>query len=356
MIGEYRMLAMPNNPAEDLEGKQIGNWTVSRKLQRDDGQTGGTFSVGYIVTNASGEEAFLKAMDYKKAIGKPNQADLLYEYTSSYRFERDLLVACTNNHMRYVVRILDAGTYLPDTPSYYAVDYIIFEKAERSARNLIDISKNFDYAWALRSLHNIAVATQELHNAQIAHQDLKPSNVMLFKDNKVSKLGDVGRSSQLNHDMPHDDCVPAGDRTYSPFEQLYGYTDPDWFVRRFGCDMFMLGNLIVVYFNNVSITASTLQSLPNEFRPRSGAQYLEALPYLQIAFSEIIEAFNPNMKDSKLRGELQQLVREMCNPDLYSRGDSKERGVGRYSLYRYITRLDVLAKKYEYSLKKGMYL
>ena len=79
------------------------------------------------------------------------------------------------------------------------------------------------------------------------------------------------------------------------------------------------------------------------------------LPYLETAFSEAVEGFNPNMKDKELRQELQMLVREMCNPDIDKRGDSKERGIGKFSLYRYITRLDILASRYEYSLKKGIY-
>ena len=171
------MVDVLKNPAEHLEGRQIGDWKVVERIINEDGHTGGNFSVGYIVRNKFGDEAFLKAMNYIKAIGKPNQADELYRLTQAFRFERDLLIACANGHMKYVVT----------------------------------------------------------------------------------------------------------------------------------------------------------------------------------AFSEAVEGFNPNMKDKELRHELQMLVREMCNPDIDKRGDSKERGIAKFSLYRYITRLDILASRYEYSLKKGIY-
>lgn len=52
-----------------------------------------------------------------------------------------------------------------------------------------------------------------LHGLDIAHQDLKPSNVLPI----------------------------AGDPTYAPPELLYNYVPADWNVRRYACDVYLLG-------------------------------------------------------------------------------------------------------------------
>ena len=244
---------------------------------------------------------------------------------------------------------------LPPGASYnFPVDYIVLEMADRSIRNLIDLSQAFDNAWALRSLHNVAVGIEEMHSIQIAHQDVKPSNVLLFDNQHLSKLGDVGRSSSITMPAEHDDYYCAGDPKYSPFEQLYLYSHPDWKIRRYSCDMFMFGNLIMTYFNNISITTAVVYKLPLLCRPgRWGDTYEAILPQLQNAFAECLDGFNHSI-EKDLRDELVSMVKQLCCPDLSARGDFKNKHLGsqQYSLRRYITRLDYLAKKYEYQIKK----
>ena len=243
------------NLADNLVGHTIGRWTVNSKISHKP-SSGGTFSVGYEVTDAQGYKGFLKALDYSSAFGNPRQADMLNHMTSAYIFERDLLGQCSDKRLKYVVRIIDYGQYTatPDqlptgVPFCLPVDYLVLEMADNSVRSLIDLSKTFDYAWALRSLHNVAVGIEEMHGIQIAHQDIKPSNVLLFDSQHVSKLGDVGRSSSLAMPAEHDKFATAGDRSYSPFEQLYGEIQPDWKIRRFSCDMFMFGTISKVHCN-----------------------------------------------------------------------------------------------------------
>ncbi len=346
--------------AENLEGYTLGKWIVEKKASHKP-SSGGYFSVGYEVVTSSGQQGFLKALDYSSAFDSPSPVDALHNMTSAYIFERDLLNKCSSNRLRYVVRIVDSGSFSLPKEEYPEgivfcppVDYIVLEKADNSIRNLIDLSKAFDYAWALRSLHNVAVAIEEMHGIQVAHQDVKPSNVLLFNQQSISKLGDVGRSSSLETQASHDTFDCAGDRTYSPFEQLYGELNPDWKIRRYSCDMFMFGNLIMTYFNNISITTAVLNKLPTYCLPMHwGDTYSAILPQIQNAFAECMEDFNHNI-DCKLRQELIGLIQQLCCPEVLKRGDMKNSHLGsqQYSLRRYISKLDVLARTYEYQFKK----
>ena len=347
-------------PADHLEGLIINEWEIQGKITGQS-STGGFFSVGYKAVNrVNGINAFFKAMDYSGAFSAKSVPDTLKAMTDAYIFERDLLTKCKNQRLKHVVKIIDNGGY--DIPSDYFpsesvvyphIDYIVFELADRSMRAVIDLSEMLDYSWALRSLHNVAVAVDEMHKIQIAHQDIKPSNVLLFEKNNISKLGDVGRSSAIDTPAGHDDLLVAGDCTYSPFEQLYGYNHPDWKIRRYSCDMFMFGNLIMTYFNNVSITMAVIEKLPSSCMPNYWTDtYGAILPQIEVAFSECLEDFNRNIEDG-LRYELIELIKQLCNPDLNKRGDLKNTGsISQFSMQRYISKLDLLSRRYEYQLKK----
>ena len=64
-----------------------------------------------------------------------------------------------------------------------------------------------------------------MHINDMANQDLKPSNVLVFRQNS-SKLGDVGRAAYRGHSPPHETFACAGDPAYAPPEALYDYRDP----------------------------------------------------------------------------------------------------------------------------------
>ena len=345
------------NLAANLEGITVDRWTILNKMSSN-GSTGGAFSIGYEVADKLGNKAFLKALDYSEAFGKPNMAEILNGMTSAFLFEKELLLKCHEKHLRYVVKIIDSGHFvLPQEHHLYnrvifnEFDYIVFEKANQSVRTIIDLSKIIDSAWALRSLHNIAVGIEEMHGIQVAHQDIKPSNVLLFNNNDLSKIGDVGRSSSLGTHAIHDNYNYAGDPKYSPFELLYGQINDDWKIRRYSCDMYMFGNLIYTYFNNISLTMAVLMKLPRENWYKEWTETYESiLPQIELAFAESIEEFNHSV-DANLRKELVLMINQLCNPRVMDRGDKKSPGVSQYSLRRYISKLDLLARRYEYKLK-----
>lgn len=348
--------------ANCLSGKTLnGKWNVIEKMKKEKDETGGNFSVGYIVEDVKGKRAFLKAIDFSNPFSKSanvNVMKLLNLMTKAYQFEVELLNKCAGSNLKYVVKLLDADQYMEDQ-FVYPVPYMVFEFAETSARKCLDISGKIDFAWSLRSLHNIAVALNELHTVNIAHQDVKPSNVMIFDNKKVSKIGDVGRSSMLGEEMEHDIYTVAGDSSYSPWEQLYGWTDSDWEIRRYSCDMYMLGNLIYTYFNGMSINFSMLNKMESAYRPEliGGSyqgSYTDVLPLLVHVFDSVLNEFNNNINND-LRDELISLVRQLCHPDYQNnRGDLKKHGSQRYSMERFISKLDLLSNKYEYELKKGV--
>lgn len=345
--------------ASKLTGKILnGKWKVIEKMEKEDGETGGNFSVGYVVKDTDGKIAFLKAVDLQKAFLSPKVMLVLSQMTRAYDFEVSLLGKCNGSNLRYVVRLLDSDQY-NEASFAFPVPYMVFECAETSARKYLEFSRKMDFAWSLRSLHNVAVALDELHTLHIAHQDVKPSNVMLFENKKKSKMGDVGRSSILGEKAEHDEYEYAGDGLYSPLEQLYGWIDPDWEIRRYSCDMYMFGNLIYTYFNGVSINLSILKKINHDYWPKSyngvySGTYMDILPSLVYAFDTALNEFNNNIS-KELRNELVLLVKQLCHPDyLNYRGDLKQTGSQRYSLERFISKLDWLCSKYEYELKKGL--
>ena len=126
-------------PAQQLVGKQLPNgWKVEELIDRPETATGGYFSTSYIVRSGNGERAFLKAMDYRKALESSDPAKALQIMTAAYNFERALLEKCKSNHLSRIVRVLDGGTLTPrkGDPSS-VVQYLIFELARGDIRSFV---------------------------------------------------------------------------------------------------------------------------------------------------------------------------------------------------------------------------
>ena len=360
----------PNSltPAQQLIGKELPNdWKVEKLIDRPETATGGHFSTSYIVRSGSGVKAFLKAMDFKKALESPDPARMLQIMTAAYNFERDILEKCKSNHLSRIVRVLDSGRLPPQTgdPSS-VVQYLIFELADADIRSFVNWGKSFDITWALRTIHHAAAALQQLHSAEIAHQDVKPSNVLIFND-QHSKLADLGRAFDSHSTSPHDEFEYAGDPSYAPPELLYRYIPEDWRVRRFGCDVYLLGSLVIFFFAGVSMTHLLFNRLDRNHNCKHwGGSYSEVLPYLQHVFAQIVQEIRADfvhktaelVKQEKIRtnfaNEIAELIKQLCNPDPQLRGHPKNvkyKNSNQYSLIRYVSIFDRLAKQAEYSLR-----
>jgi serine/threonine protein kinase len=182
----------------------------------------------------------------------------------------------------------------------------------------------------------------------IAHQDLKPSNVLVF-ENLIFKLADLGRSAHPDYQPPHDDYVFAGDWPYAPPELRYGFTHPDYKQRRFGCDAFLLGNIVSFSFTRLTMSSLLFSHLHQQHMPQVwGHSYAEVVPFLQNALNETLTALKPNIPH-EIQSDIILILRQLCEPDLSKRGHPSDRfqGVNTFRLDRYISKFNYLATKAE---------
>jgi eukaryotic-like serine/threonine-protein kinase len=343
-----------------LGHKLTDDWVPFERLDRHPAQTGASFSTGYLAKNASGSQAFLKAIDLVDALSEPDGNVLLSikALTDAFHFERELCYRCRDRRLDRVVHPIAYGeTRVDPKVAFSNVFYIVFEKAEGDIRSQMKTLEKLDLAWAMRSLHQIAIGLSQLHSAGIAHQDLKPSNVLVFPSN-VSKIADLGRASLRNTDSPYDNDGIAGDRRYAPPELLYGHLPNDWPERRFGCDFYLLGGMATFLFTHCTINGLLYSRLSEEYKPSElGGPYAEsfakALPYVLDAFEKSlveVERSFPHALNLDLRSELLATIRDLCHPDPAQRGretNPSTGGVPRFDLRRFVTKFDVLARKLE---------
>jgi len=340
-------------PAKQLQGMTLdGGWNVVGPVPRATGGTGGTFSEGYIVESPQGNRAFLKALDYSRALTAPDPAKALHVLVEAYNFERRILEKCRDRRLdRVVLAITDGTVRVNGEP----VQYLIMELADGDARSQANTLRRFDLAWSLRALHHVATGLLQLHGQDIAHQDVKPSNVLAFDGGRVSKVGDVGRAAYRGHLPPHEPLDIAGDPAYAPPELLYGHIDPDWNRRRLGCDAYLFGSMVVFFFLGLGTTALLRQEL------HSGhvwgtwqGTFPDVLPYVRDAFGRVVQTFMAGVEGS-VREDLGIVVRELCEPDPALRGHPRNRiGPGNpYSLERYVAKFDLLARRAELGLLRA---
>jgi serine/threonine protein kinase len=343
--------SVPVAPAKLLSGLDLpGGWKVIKPLSSLPGSTGGCFSVGYIVQDEAGDEAFMKALDYSAALNSPDPARMLQAMTEAYNFERDILARC-RGMSRIVTAIADGSVTVNVSGTPEVVQYLILEKADGDARSYLNASASFDMAWALRALHHVATGLRQMHQREIAHQDLKPSNVLVFGKSS-SKIGDVGRAWHKGSVSPHDGTACAGDPAYAPLELLYGYVDPDSNARRMGCDCYLLGSMVLFFFTNVAATPAILaKMLPSHHPTRWHDGYARVLPFVRDAFDRVTIEFT-NSLSSDLRKDLPTIFRQLCDPDPKLRGHPADRAsIGNsYSLLRYEGKFNTLAAKAELKL------
>jgi serine/threonine protein kinase len=332
----------------DLEG----GWRVLNRIPKGPGDTGGHFSESYEVEHEGGAQGFLKAFDYSVALSQPNTAATLQALTAAYLFEVGILEECAQARMSRVVLALAHGEV--DVPGFGVlsrVNYLIFEKAERDVRRHLDLFTTLEIAWALRSLHHVATGMFQLHGRGISHQDVKPSNVLVFSD-ETSKIGDLGRANKPGQVSPFDALVIAGDRTYAPPELLYGARVPDDALRRRACDMYHLGSMALFLFAGVGTTGALAARLdPSHLWLTWGDSYEAVLPYVVDAFDRVATSFEQGLPD-RLKQRLGQAYRDLCYPDPDLRGDSRNRRgtLQQYSLERYVSRFDLMARDAEIRL------
>jgi len=334
------------------------NWKVIAPVPRSAAGTGGHFSHSYIVekseaTNNGGlvkTRGFLKAFDFSDAF-EPGVDTIqeLQNLTNAYEHEREVLEHCAGRRLANVVLAIDHGHV--QVPGMNIIEgrvfYLIFEMADGDVRIQMDKSTACDSVWCMHALRQICLGLWQVHREMIAHQDTKPSNVLAY-GGSTFKIADFGCSSRKGITSPRDKLNIAGDRTYSPPELLYGYTDPDFVARRIGCDLYMFGNLAAFLFSGTNVTASLKRHLDPQHHHRNwNGTYEEVLPYVSAAFSRVISDLN-SVIEADVAKDVIPLIQELCHPDIRRRGHP--RGIGRrdqYSLERYVSRLDRIVRELE---------
>jgi serine/threonine protein kinase len=331
-----------STPAEQMTGRDLPNgWSVTCLIPRTGSQTGGHFSCSYNVENVDGRKAFLKAMDYTRALTAPDPATALNAMTSAYLFERQLLEECKDKKMSRIVKAIENGK---EMIAGAVVEYLIFEVADGDIRSYLDAATSFDLVWTISCIHNVCLGVQQLNMANIAHQDLKPSNVLVFAGDG-EKLADLGRAWHKLRISPHDDMNFAGDLGYAPPELLYGYLSNEETERRFGADFYLLGSMILFLFTGLRASALLLAELSSMHHPRVWkGSYEEVLPYLQHAFTANLLTIQTSFTDQSLAEEVIDVFRQTCNPDIALRGDKyqKARHGSRFGVQRIISQFDRL--------------
>jgi len=338
-----------SRPRDQLQGVTLqGGWVVRQIIPRAQTDTGSNFSTGYIVESATGKQHFLKAIDFSDALRAADPARALQTLTEAFNLERDVL-EISKTLSCVVTAVEDGSTVIGAGPTANAVQYLIFELADTSLRRLAIGPQSLPMSTALVALRRVATGLRQLHQEQVAHQDSKPSNVLKFEQEQF-KIADVGRASVKGRASPHDHLSIAGDPLYSPPELLYGQLDPEFNVRRLGCDAYMLGGLATFLIMHSSMTALIVKELHATAQPSNWrGTYAQVLPQVRQAFDRVLVQMDQFMPSSApYRAELLRCVAELCDPDPSLRGHPMTRAVQSsggniYDLERYIAIFDRLA-------------
>lgn len=342
--------------AHNLVGHTLPNgWVITRKLSSatpTSGATGGNFSVGYAAERA-GREAFVKVFDLASAIAANlgNIMQALATIASDHQYESSLLDICSAAHLDRIVSIVDRGQAL--IPGHGGMQtplpYIVFEMAAGDIRRTLARTTAIEDAWRFRMLHQVAVGLQQLHGESIAHQDLKPSNVLIFDDDRGAKIADLGRASRNGGTIaPHDGLLVAGAIPYAPPEQAYGIIAPEWKDRREGCDLYHLGCLTTFVFTGTTPNEEYL-SLPEAIRPplwggKWTGTYEDVLPQISATFLGYVSRLKVDLPHWAA-DRVGNLVTDLCNPAYQRRGDpdARQQKGSPLGIDRFISRLDRLA-------------
>lgn len=303
-----------------LEGRTLeSGWHVLHKIEPKSTRQKGKYSVCYLVEK-DGQQRFMKVMDINEHIRhlEPGEtrADVFKRVLTQYTYERDVCNLCKGKHLSNVTVVIDAGEESLNDEVYVPMYYLIFEMADGDVIDAMQDSAKLDFAWRLRSLHSVAVGLQQLHTAGITHEDIKPSNILTFDKNKITKVGDLGCSTCDTIRSPFEDNPFPGDHNYAPPERAYHYHISDLRLSKKLTDCYLLASLITFYITGMSLNALMMQFIPDSFKPDLYSGSFEDLKYyLDYAFSKSLERIKEDIPFKELEDQLIGIIRQLGDPD-----------------------------------------
>jgi eukaryotic-like serine/threonine-protein kinase len=324
---------IPQTPKQLLTGRTLASgWTLVEQLQKPLDATGGNFGVGYRATRGS-ETAFVKAVDFVEAMSKPDPMAELHKLTSDAKFEQDVLAYCTNHGMSRVMRYLGHEYLQLDSANPMSqVSCLIMEVGDEDLRRLMNHLGETSCVWTLKVMSDVSLALTQLHKGGIAHQDIKPSNVISVggndgANNRILKVGDLGRVTSKNHNGPFDSSEWPGDRSYSPPERWYRHVPTDWNDRRESADAYMLGSLLIFLSTGTTLQSLVVPLIPQQYLPDSwgGSYDQDLLTVLVDAHARVLEDRLRPVLISEIEAEVMRIAIELTHPDPRLRGDTRAR-------------------------------
>lgn len=301
----------------------------------------------------SGATAFLKALDFSRALQEEEQLEAIAKSVAAFRFEQSLLEICDQRKMTKIVRALDSGYIKIDGTQLGRVPYLLFEPADGDIRKAIVAFDEIRVGWIFGILQEVALGLEQLHYAQVAHQDLKPSNVLAFSNGESFKVADLGCASRKDIGGPRDGMRVPGGWSVAPPELAYGEKSDDWVVARVAADLYSLGSLAVFLFAGASMNAIVKSYIPEEKDHISWrGTYREVLPFVVDAYSKAFEVISESLV-GRHSAETIAIIRQLCEPDPIRRGDPRWVGKSseQYNVRRYVSRFGSLRSRANYEMK-----
>ena len=263
-----------------------------------------------------------------------------------FNYEKNIHNYCVDQNINRITRIYAADKITVDGE---VVHFIICEWADKCLRESQppgDTSISLSARFA--ALRDVASAHAQLHRAGIAHQDAKPSNAMCPMNGAV-KLADLGSSSCERMDAPpHDLDILVGQPGYAPYELLYEQPPSSWRRRRFGCDLFLLGNLCFTSLVGGSVSRLALHWLRPELRPSVFlGHYADVMPHLIEAHELLIPAAISVSVPEAFVHDVSSLISALCHPDPMRRGHPKNllSNGHPFGLERFVGQLNLLSNR-----------
>lgn len=358
--------------AQYLEGRQLKGrsrtlWTVGERLSSDQEDSGMFHSVGYKVRSDDGRDAFMKVTDLDLLTDSEcSPFERTQAAIQAHTVERQMLEHCKGNNMDRIVVAVDYGdAIIKHDEGKEPIFYLMFELAECDVRVQVDRKLQFDQAWTLGALHDLAVAIQQLHKGRVNHNDIKPENFLVFRDmtfrERLQKLADLGCATSPLIASIYDDAVCIGDPRYAAPEVLYGGTLPEQscsFEARRAVDIYHLGSMIFFLITGRMLTPEVILRLAPEHRPATDDDDLsfelsEILPYWREALGRALEQFIEKLPRNS-KGQLNQIgegllaaLQQLVEPDPGLRGHPENRRSSgdQYAVQQYISLFDALRRR-----------